>query len=159
MNESIEQDSAKTDEEKSAGKSDKTRISEQQRTVESERQKTEKTKFSSGTKSSRQHAGTENPTQQRNSVVTPNEAGSPWVRLLYMLLFALILSLVETIVYLTAFTALLFHLFSKSIPEELLAFGRGLGRYAGQVINFLSYNTEKHPFPFNSWPSDSAETQ
>jgi hypothetical protein len=36
---------------------------------------------------------------------------------------------------------------------RLLAFGRSLGLYLGQIADFVSFATEDVPFPFGDWPS------
>lgn len=90
--------------------------------------------------------------------VDARPSGSMWLRFLYMVLFAVIFSLIETIVFLTAFTALIFMLFSRSVPLVLVNFGRSLAQYAEQIIRFLTFNTETYPFPFSSWPTKKAIT-
>lgn len=77
---------------------------------------------------------------------------SIWVRLLYMLVLALIFSIVETVVYVTAVVALVSVLLSGSVNEPVRRFGKSLGRYANQVIDYLTFNAELRPFPFSAWP-------
>jgi len=45
-------------------------------------------------------------------------------------------------------------LFCPILPNtRLLTFGRSLGSYVQQLVNFQSFNTEEKPFPFNDWPT------
>lgn len=98
------------------------------------------------------HTGTTaEPSRQTSPDKTTDNV---WVRFLYMVLFAIIFSVVETIVYLTAIAALIFLVFSRSVPSVVVDFGRSLAKYAGQIIRYLTFDTETHPFPFSSWPVD-----
>jgi hypothetical protein len=36
---------------------------------------------------------------------------------------------------------------------RLVSFGRSMGRYLRQVIDFLTFAAEEIPFPFNDWPT------
>jgi hypothetical protein len=36
---------------------------------------------------------------------------------------------------------------------RLLAFGRSLGIYLRQIVNYLTFVTETMPFPFSEWPT------
>ena len=36
---------------------------------------------------------------------------------------------------------------------RLVSFGRSMGRYLNQIVNFLTFVTEEIPFPFNDWPA------
>jgi hypothetical protein len=37
---------------------------------------------------------------------------------------------------------------------KLRDFGLSIGKYVAEIINFLTYNTEEKPFPFDhEWPS------
>lgn len=37
--------------------------------------------------------------------------------------------------------------------DRLMAFGRNLGSYLGQIACFLTFASEEIPFPFSDWPS------
>ena len=38
---------------------------------------------------------------------------------------------------------------------DLTRFGASLGRYARQIIEFLTFVTELAPYPFAAWPAES----
>ena len=38
----------------------------------------------------------------------------------------------------------------------LMAFGRSLERYQGQIADFVSFATEAPPFPFSDWPASDS---
>lgn len=86
------------------------------------------------------------------------KSGSIWLRLVYMLLFGLIFSFAETVVFITALVAFLSKLLSGSVNVSVLKFGKNLGAYLNQVVSFLTFNSEVHPFPLSAWPNDSSNT-
>ena len=56
-----------------------------------------------------------------------------WIRLAFMLVFALLLT--------------------GSDNENLRNLGQGLGKWIYQAFMFLTFNSEEKPFPFDEWPT------
>lgn len=79
---------------------------------------------------------------------------STWVRLVFMLLFAVIFYVSEMVLFVAAAVQFLFKLFSGDANERLTRFGANLARFLQQVAQFLTYNTEVMPFPFSDWPDE-----
>lgn len=75
-----------------------------------------------------------------------------WLRALYMIFFAIAYSVAELIVALLVVFQLLAVLFTGSVNEPLLRFGRNLGEYVFQILQFETFNSEEKPFPFSDWP-------
>lgn len=74
-------------------------------------------------------------------------------RVLYMVLFGFVLSLLGTLVGVVAIVQLVLRI-ATGRPEAALArFGAGVGRYASQVVEFLTFASETLPFPFSDWPA------
>ena len=69
-----------------------------------------------------------------------------------MLLFAVVFWVLCWAVALTAIVQLAFRVFGGAPSPELQRFGAGLARYAGQVIAYLSFASDRLPFPFSDWP-------
>jgi hypothetical protein len=82
---------------------------------------------------------------------------STWLRLVFMLLFALIFYIAEMVLFAVAAIQILFKLFSGEPNVRLTAFGANLGRFIHQVAQFLTYNSEDMPFPFSDWPGAEPE--
>ena len=75
-----------------------------------------------------------------------------WIRLAYMVLFALLVMaarLVVSIVVVLQFALVL--VFGKD-NENLRNLGQGLGKWVYQAIMFLTFNSNDKPFPFDEWP-------
>ena len=82
----------------------------------------------------------------------PNRAAI-WVRGLYMLLFLLITRVTELIVGVVILIQFLIKLISGKTNGHLLDFGAQLSEYLYSIVQFQTFNSEKKPFPFDSWPS------
>ena len=82
----------------------------------------------------------------------------PWLRLLYMILFACLVQVAGALMWVLVILQFLFSLFTGSDNENLRGFGAALSRYVYQTLQFLTYNSEDKPFPFADWPA-SEETR
>lgn len=76
-----------------------------------------------------------------------------WVRCLYMLLMALAYQVVGTLVFVVTVIQFVVRLVSDVPNARLLSFGRNLGRYLQQIVNFETFASEDVPFPFSDWSS------
>lgn len=88
-----------------------------------------------------------------NSVtMVSGQNGGVWRRGLYMLLFMFLLGVAKFL----AFAVILFQfvnvLLTTRTNQNLLRFGNSLSIYHYQVMLFLTYNSEEHPYPIGSWP-------
>lgn len=78
---------------------------------------------------------------------------SVWIRILFMVGFALLLYLVITPVLLVLGLAqALFVLFTGEDNEKLRGLGGALAEYVHQILSFFTYNTNEKPFPFSDFP-------
>ena len=75
------------------------------------------------------------------------------VRGLLMLLMAIAFHISGMLLALAAIVQFVLAVLSDGPNARLLAFGRSLGRYLGQIADFVSFATEDVPFPFGDWPS------
>ncbi len=77
---------------------------------------------------------------------------STWVRLIYMLLFGLIIWVASVVLTMVVVLQFLHMLITGQRNDNLLQFGQQLGIYFRQIIDFLCYSEENQPFPFGAWP-------
>lgn len=82
-----------------------------------------------------------------------------WLRVLYMLLFAVILYFSAFVVGAVVLIQLLFVLISGQKNERLLNFSVSLFTFIHQALRFLGFATEEKPFPFNDWPQLEASAE
>lgn len=76
-----------------------------------------------------------------------------WMRGLLMILMALAYQLGSTLLFLLAVIQFVLALLNDAPNSRLMAFGRSLGRYQGQIANFVTFAAEEPPFPFADWPA------
>lgn len=76
-----------------------------------------------------------------------------WLRGLLMILMALAYQLASTLLFCVAIIQFVLMLVNDEPNTRLSALGGSLGRYQGQIANFVSFVTEEPPFPFADWPS------
>ncbi len=75
-----------------------------------------------------------------------------WLRLLFMILFAVVLALSDLLLGAIVILQFGFVLFSRRPNDELLDFGAQLARFRYHVVRYLTYNTEDRPWPWVTWP-------
>jgi hypothetical protein len=82
-----------------------------------------------------------------------------WLRLAYMVLFAVLFWVAESVLIVVAVLQFLWKLFSADTNARLTVFGENLGRYLYQIVRFLTFNSEEMPFPFADWPGAAPEPE
>ena len=82
-----------------------------------------------------------------------------WFRCLYMLLFLAILGLVKGIVFIVAVIQFILVAVNKTANEPLRNFGQGLSTYLYHITQFLIFNTDNKPFPFEDWSSEPPKSE
>jgi succinate-acetate transporter protein len=75
------------------------------------------------------------------------------IRALLMLLMTVAFQLAASVLLCVAALQLLLSVATESGDDRLRGFGGALGRYLGQIADFVSFRTEDLPFPFSDWPS------
>jgi hypothetical protein len=77
---------------------------------------------------------------------------STWIRGLYMLLFAIFYTIAEVVLFAVVFFQFILKLLTGDTNERLRKLGQCIGTYIYQIIQFFSFNSEVHPYPFGAWP-------
>ena len=102
-----------------------------------------------------------------NEVKENLKSQSTWKRGLYMLLYIIFSRVAEIVLGFVVLFQFLLKLFTGETNERLLKLGQGLSTYVYQTFQFLTFNSEYHPYPFGAWPrgepksakiTDQAET-
>ena len=75
------------------------------------------------------------------------------LRLIYVILFYVILSLCRFVVAVVAGVQFLHVLFTEELQSDLLRFSQSLTRYIGQLAGYITWAENTKPFPFTDWPS------
>ncbi|MBZ0093665.1 MAG: DUF4389 domain-containing protein [Sulfuricellaceae bacterium] len=88
--------------------------------------------------------------ENQNETSTENNI---WLRGVFMVLLGILYSLAGTVLFVVALLQFVLVLLGSAPNARLLAFGRSLGRYVQQLVDFQTFNTEDKPFPFSDWPA------
>lgn len=80
-----------------------------------------------------------------------------WMRLLFMVLFAVMLQVAFLVMWALVAVQFLWALITGSDNDKLRRFGESLATYIFEALRFLTYNTEQKPFPFADWPEVPAK--
>ncbi len=75
------------------------------------------------------------------------------LRVLYMLLFAVVFWLLTWTLAVATLLQLLLRLINGRPHAEVARFGSALARYSRELIDFLTFATERMPYPFGPWPA------
>jgi hypothetical protein len=81
--------------------------------------------------------------------------GSIWLRGLHMLVLAVAYNVVEAMLAFTAIFQFFSALLTGKVNEPLLQFAKNGSIYIQEALEFLTFNSEIRPFPFNSWPNEA----
>ena len=76
---------------------------------------------------------------------------STWKRIFFLLVFAVIVGLVRILLWAVIFLQVASTLITGSPNQNILKFGSQLAAYLYHILLFLTYNTDKLPFPFSDW--------
>lgn len=91
--------------------------------------------------------------EQKNTLHNRNA----WTRLAYMVLFAVLLQVAGMVMWMVCTLQFLFVLGTGADNSQLRVLGGGLAEYIKQALEFVSYNTDTKPFPFQRWPEATIE--
>ena len=76
-----------------------------------------------------------------------------WMRLLYIVIYAVLFQLAEILLGVVVILQFLIHLVTGAPNPGLREFGHRTGKWLRQVVHFVSYASEERPWPFGqTWP-------
>lgn len=75
-----------------------------------------------------------------------------WQRGFFTLLFVVIFSVTEFVMYTIAIFQIFSCLITTKPNQNLLNFSSGLSRYIAEVAAYILFQSEDKPFPFREWP-------
>ncbi|MGD9109037.1 MAG: DUF4389 domain-containing protein [Gammaproteobacteria bacterium] len=75
-----------------------------------------------------------------------------WIRLLFMVLFAIVNYFVQIISWLIAAVQFIITIVAGKPNQNLLNLSEGLSGFSFHILKYLMYVTDEKPYPFSSWP-------
>lgn len=83
---------------------------------------------------------------------------STWLRGLFMLVFIFIYGISRIVVGAVVVLQFLWVLFTGETNQQLKMLGQSLAVYTSDMIRYLTYNSERRPFPFDDpWPPGNGD--
>ena len=76
---------------------------------------------------------------------------STWMRGLYMLLFSFLYGLADFVLFAIVIFQFILKVFTGDTNERLRKLAQSIATYIYQIIQFLSFNSDTHPYPFGVW--------
>jgi hypothetical protein len=77
---------------------------------------------------------------------------STWMRGLYMLLFAFFYGLADFVLFMIVVFQFILKVLTGDTNDRLRKLGQSIATYIYQILQFLNFNTDHHPYPFGAWP-------
>ena len=75
-----------------------------------------------------------------------------WQRILYTILFCIAFSIAKTVLTFVVIIQLIIVLFTGNTQDTIKSFAKQLSEYIYQIAQYVTFNSEKQPFPFSDWP-------
>jgi hypothetical protein len=86
------------------------------------------------------------------------ERSETGIRVLFTLLFVLVIHAVEAVLGVVVLFGLAFALVTRTAPpERVREFAERVIRYAVEVVSYLTYNRQEPPFPFDAFPPERGD--
>lgn len=79
---------------------------------------------------------------------------NPFVRLMFMIIFFALFGLVRFLVWILVVFQFLTHLFTGRVNVHIRYWGEALSKWIYDMLRFMTYSTERMPFPFQSVGQD-----
>lgn len=92
-----------------------------------------------------------------NQVLTTLGSADFWIRLVYILLFAVAWQVTELLLVALIILQIAARILAGKPDERLAGFGNSLSQYAWQIGRFVTGASEEKPWPFMEWPEANAQ--
>jgi hypothetical protein len=80
-----------------------------------------------------------------------------WLRLLYILLFALAWQVAELLLVILVVLQIVSRVLTGQADTRVASHGNSLSQYAWQIARYLTGASEQKPWPFMEWPAGDAQ--
>jgi hypothetical protein len=100
------------------------------------------------------HEGVADESSTQSELEKNIKSQATWLRLFFMIVLGVLYAL-SRLVILAVIVIQFFHVLLQGKKNEgLLAFGHSLAIYSYEVVDYLTFNRDERPFPFDSsWPT------
>ena len=84
---------------------------------------------------------------------------STWKRGLYMVLFSIFYTIADIVLFAVVVFQFLLKLFTGDTNAHLRTLGLNISTYIYEILQFLTFNSEAHPYPFGNWPKGESRAE
>lgn len=84
---------------------------------------------------------------------------STWKRGLYMVLFSIFYTIADFVLFAVVVFQFILKLFTGDTNDRLRKLGLSISTYIYEILQFLSFNSEQHPYPFGTWPKGESRAE
>lgn len=77
---------------------------------------------------------------------------SNWLRGVFILLFVLFYNIAEIVLMAIVVVQFGFKIVTGEVNDKLLGFSKTLSLYIYEIFQFITFESDAMPFPFNDWP-------
>ncbi len=102
----------------------------------------------------RDHAAVDEDKAEEYSDIEDNiKSREIWIRLLFMLIFFVLYAISRIVVFAVVVIQFFCVLLTGETNKPLKTLGHSFALYTAEIIDFMTFNREEKPFPFDSdWP-------
>mgnify|MGYP000356329930 CR=1 FL=1 len=80
------------------------------------------------------------------------EGKTGWTRVLFVALFWLVFYFSQFVVAVIVVAQCAFTMITGKPNPQLLAFGDSMSQYIHEILRFVTFNSDRRPFPFEEFP-------
>jgi hypothetical protein len=76
-----------------------------------------------------------------------------WLRGLFIIIYGIVFYVLFWIIWLVVIFQFIMKVITGGLNENVMNFSGGLTRYAYQILNYVTFQSEERPWPFSPWPA------
>ena len=80
------------------------------------------------------------------------EGSTAWTRVLFVALFWIVFYVSQLVIATVVIAQCAFTVITGTPNHQLLKLGDMLGKYVGDIMRYVTFNTDQRPFPFSDFP-------
>jgi hypothetical protein len=76
-----------------------------------------------------------------------------WIRGLFIIIYGVIFYFLVLIIWLVVIFQFIMKVITANLNPNVMNFSGGLTRYAFQILEYVTFQSEERPWPFGPWPA------
>lgn len=77
-----------------------------------------------------------------------------WIRGLFIIIYGVIFYVLVGIIWLVVIFQFIMKVITANLNPNVMNFSGGLTRYAFQILQYVTFQSEERPWPFGPWPAE-----